>query len=70
AAYDAALRSAPRRFNSLSGAARAAELAGESQRAHELAAQLRELCGAGCERPEGKTPAASAPAAASPPPRR
>ena len=66
AAYDAALLSAPRRFNSLAGAARAAELAGNSERARELAAQLRELCGTGCERPEGKTPAA-APAQGAPP---
>ena len=62
AAYDTALRSAPRRFNSLAGAARAAQLAGQAERARELTAQLRELCGAGCERAEGK--ASSAPAAA------
>jgi tetratricopeptide (TPR) repeat protein len=70
AAYDASLRSAPRRFNSLAGATRAAELAGQRERASELATQLRELCGTGCERPEGKAAAASAAAASSTSPRR
>ena len=70
AAYEAALHSAPRRFNSVAGAARAAELAGQAERAREMAAQLRELCGTGCERAEGKVPPAPAAAASSGSPRR
>ena len=69
AAYDAALHSAPRRFNSVAGAARAAQLAGQADRTRELAAQLRELCGAGCERAEGKAPSAPAAAASTGSPR-
>ncbi len=51
--YEAALRSAPNRFNGLYGAARAAAAAGEPERARELYAQLVAQCaGAPGARPE------------------
>ncbi|HEY7213529.1 MAG TPA: hypothetical protein VIC28_02815, partial [Thermoanaerobaculia bacterium] len=52
AAYEASLANAPKRFNGLAGAARAAELAGEPARARGFYQELLALCGAGCERPE------------------
>jgi tetratricopeptide (TPR) repeat protein len=52
AAYETSLRSAPRRFNSLYGAARAAELAGDRPKANQYYAQLVEICGKDCQRPE------------------
>jgi tetratricopeptide (TPR) repeat protein len=52
AEYDAALREAPNRFNSLSGAARAAELAKKPDRARELYAKLADQCVADSSRPE------------------
>jgi tetratricopeptide (TPR) repeat protein len=51
--YEAALRSAPNRFNGLYGAARAATAAGDAARARELYAQLVAQCaGAPGARPE------------------
>jgi len=52
AAYDAALRDAPNRFNSLHGAARAAELSGQTGRARELYGKLLEQSVGGSPRPE------------------
>jgi hypothetical protein len=54
AAYEAALAGAPKRFNGLAGAARAAELAGEPARARGFYQELLALCGASCERPEAR----------------
>jgi tetratricopeptide (TPR) repeat protein len=54
AAYETSLAGAPKRFNSLAGAARAAELAGEPARARSLYEELLALCGPSCERPEAK----------------
>ena len=54
AAYQAALRDAPRRFNGLAGAARAAELAGEQAEARKLSEELLALCSQPCERPEAQ----------------
>jgi tetratricopeptide (TPR) repeat protein len=45
AEYETSLRSAPARFNSYAGAARAAELAGEKQKAKEFQDRLVALCG-------------------------
>lgn len=53
-AYEAALAQAPKRFNGLAGASRAAELAGEPARARSFATELLALCGASCERPEAR----------------
>ncbi len=50
--YEAALREAPNRFNSLAGAARAAEGAGQAPRAAELYAKLIETTVPGAQRPE------------------
>jgi hypothetical protein len=62
AAYDADLRAAPNRLNGVGGARRAAEAAGQPDRAKEFEAQLRALCGtAECTRAgvaAGATPAA------------
>lgn len=53
AAYEASLRTAPRRFHSLAGAARAAERLGDAERAAALYAELAELAkDADTERPE------------------
>jgi hypothetical protein len=52
AAYEASLANAPKRFNGLAGAARAAELAGEPARARGFYQELLALCGPACERPE------------------
>jgi tetratricopeptide (TPR) repeat protein len=54
AAYKAALRDSPRRFNSLYGAARAAELAGNAAEAREYYATLVKSCDPGADRPELK----------------
>jgi len=51
-AYDAALRDSPGRFNGLYGAARAAQLAGDSARARGLYAKLVAQCVADSPRPE------------------
>jgi tetratricopeptide (TPR) repeat protein len=51
-AYEASLREAPGRFNSLYGAARAAELSGRPERARELFAVLLAQSIAGSPRPE------------------
>ena len=42
--FEAALRAAPNRFRSLYGAARAAELAGDVERASEYYSKLVEVC--------------------------
>ena len=54
AAYKAALRDSPRRFNALYGAARAAELAGNAAEAREYYATLVQSCAPGADRPELK----------------
>jgi tetratricopeptide (TPR) repeat protein len=50
--YEASLREAPGRFNSLYGAARAAELAKKPERARELYGKLVGQCVSGSSRPE------------------
>jgi tetratricopeptide (TPR) repeat protein len=52
AEYEASLREAPNRFNSLNGGARAAELAKKPQRARELYAKLLQQSIEGSPRPE------------------
>ena len=52
AAYEAALHESPNRFNSLYGAARAAELSSNNERARELYAALLDQCVANSPRPE------------------
>jgi tetratricopeptide (TPR) repeat protein len=52
AEYEASLREAPNRFNSLHGAARAAELAKKPDRAREYYAKLLQQCVEGSPRPE------------------
>ncbi|HSB75522.1 MAG TPA: hypothetical protein VLC12_07730 [Terriglobales bacterium] len=59
AAYKAALRDSPRRFDSLYGAARAAELAGNAAEAREYYATLVQSCGADADRPELKEAASA-----------
>lgn len=54
AAYEASLADAPKRFNSLAGAVRAAEQAGEQARARSLAEELLALCGPSCGRPAAR----------------
>ncbi|HEV8582226.1 MAG TPA: hypothetical protein VGX68_24410, partial [Thermoanaerobaculia bacterium] len=54
AAYEASLASAPKRFNGLAGAARAADLAGEPARARSFYQELLALCGPSCARPEAQ----------------
>ncbi len=54
AAYKAALRDSPRRFNSLYGAARSAELAGNAAEAREYYATLVQSCDPGADRSELK----------------
>ncbi len=50
--YEVSLRAAPNRFNSLAGAAGAAEKAGRRDRAAELYARLVQMTVAGAQRPE------------------
>jgi tetratricopeptide (TPR) repeat protein len=51
--YETALKFDPNRFNGLSGAARAAEMAGEAEKAKNYYAQLVKVCeGSGSDRPE------------------
>ncbi len=50
--YEASLRSAPNRFNSLYGAARAAELSGDKAKARQHYSQLVANCGPGATRKE------------------
>ena len=52
AEYEAALRNAPNRFNSLAGAGRAAGRAGKPERAVELYGRLIEMTVKGAKRPE------------------
>ena len=51
-AYEAALREAPNRLNSLAGAARAADAAGQAARAKDLRARLVEVTVPSAQRPE------------------
>jgi tetratricopeptide (TPR) repeat protein len=44
-AFEATLRGAPKRFNALAGAARAAERAGDSAKSARYSAELVEICG-------------------------
>lgn len=52
AAYKTALKESPKRFDSLDGAALAAEAAGKSSEARQFFAQLVAACGPGADRPE------------------
>lgn len=54
AAYEAALKETPNRFNSLYGAAQAAEMAGNHEAAKRYNESLRQICGAGADRAELK----------------
>lgn len=51
-AYKTALKQSPKRFDSLDGAALAAEAAGKSSEARQFFAQLVAACGPGADRPE------------------
>jgi Tfp pilus assembly protein PilF len=51
--FETTLRTAPNRFNALSGAARAAKLAGDKERAKTYYARLLAIC----EHAEGERPA-------------
>jgi tetratricopeptide (TPR) repeat protein len=55
AAYERSLTNAPNRFNSLAGAARAADAAGQRAVARKYYQELVSLCGPQCGRPEAKT---------------
>jgi hypothetical protein len=55
AAYEGSLVDAPRRFNSVAGAARAAQAAGDRAKARRYYAELAALCGKSCTRPEAAT---------------
>jgi tetratricopeptide (TPR) repeat protein len=50
--YQAALKESPKRFDSLYGAARAAEFSGKSQEARDYYAQLAKVAAPGADRPE------------------
>lgn len=50
--YKAALQESPNRFDSLYGAAQAAQLSGSVETARRYYAKLVEICGAGADRPE------------------
>ncbi|HEV2314081.1 MAG TPA: hypothetical protein VGR94_02145 [Candidatus Acidoferrales bacterium] len=50
--YKAALAESPNRFDSLYGAAQAAQLSGNAETARKYYAKLVEICGAGADRPE------------------
>ena len=53
AEFEAALRTAPNRFNALAGAARAAKLSGDNEKARTFYARLLAMCNhADSERPE------------------
>ncbi|HYL95670.1 MAG TPA: tetratricopeptide repeat protein, partial [Terriglobales bacterium] len=60
AAYKEALRDSPRRFNSLYGAARAAEVTGNAAEAREYYATLVQSCDPAADRPELKQAAGAA----------
>ncbi|HXN74747.1 MAG TPA: tetratricopeptide repeat protein [Candidatus Acidoferrales bacterium] len=51
-AYQSALKTSPKRFDSLYGAARAAESAGDPKEAREYYSQLAKIVGPGADRPE------------------
>jgi hypothetical protein len=55
AAYQRSLKEAPKRFNSVAGAARAADAAGQRTVAREYYKELMALCGPTCTRPEART---------------
>ncbi len=55
AAYERSLTSAPNRFNTLAGAAKAADAAGQRAIARKYYQELVTLCGPQCARPEAKT---------------
>jgi tetratricopeptide (TPR) repeat protein len=50
--YQAALKESPKRFDSLYGAARAAEFSGKAQEARDYYAQLAKVAAPGADRPE------------------
>jgi tetratricopeptide (TPR) repeat protein len=52
AAYEAALKETPNRFNSVYGAAQAAEMAGNHEAAKRYNESLRQICGTGADRAE------------------
>ncbi len=52
AAYESALKASPDRFDSLYGAARAAQLAGNSAAANHYHTELTRICGPNADRPE------------------
>jgi tetratricopeptide (TPR) repeat protein len=52
AEYKTALKNSPNRFDSLLGAARSAQAAGDAGGAQSYYARLAEICGAGADRPE------------------
>jgi tetratricopeptide (TPR) repeat protein len=54
AAYERSLADAPKRFNTLAGAARAADAGGQRARARKYYEELLALCGSSCPRPEAK----------------
>jgi len=54
AAYEASLAQAPKRFNSVAGAARAADAAGRRTEARRYYEELVALCGPRCPRPEAR----------------
>ncbi len=54
AAYEQSLATAPKRFNSIAGAARAADAAGKRTEARRYYEELIALCGPTCPRPEAK----------------
>ena len=58
-AYKAALRDSPRRFDSLYGAAKAAELAGNAAEAREYYTTLVQSCAHDADRPEVKQAASA-----------
>ena len=52
AAYERSLVDAPGRFNSIAGAARAAQAMGDQAKARQYFGALAALCGPSCTRPE------------------
>jgi tetratricopeptide (TPR) repeat protein len=55
-AYEQSLKQAPRRLNTLAGAAHAAKLAGDSARSRKYSEELRALCGDSCSRVRREEP--------------
>ena len=52
--YEKSLETAPNRFHSLRGAATAAQLSGDTEKARAFYERLLQLCGPQCEREEVK----------------